>query len=367
MDPLLPLQRKKQKKTLPDPRLLLDGLDAAVVLLEADLRIGYLNAAAENLLRVSSSTALGQGFDHFCQSLAEESLSSLLGETQRTGTTLCRYALPLRVADGGRVVVDFLCNVFDAGEEQWIVELRPVESALRRVEEEMQDQIFAAAQEMLIGLAHEIKNPLGGLRGAAQLLERELPHPELQEYTQVILHEVDRLRRLVDRLRGDRAEPNVRWINIHEVLEHVRRLVQVNLPTGIALRRDYDLSLPELEADPEQLVQVFLNLLRNARQALGGQGEILVRTRVERFVQLQQRLHRLVLRVDIQDNGPGIPEELQPRIFLPLVTSRADGMGMGLAIVQNLVRAHGGTVHSRSEPGRTVFSVRLPLPSGRNS
>ncbi len=236
-DPLLPLQRRKQKKTLPDPRLLLDGLDAAVLLLEADLRIGYLNAAAENLLRVSSSTALGQGFDHFCQSLAEESLSSLLGETQRTGTTLCRYALPLRVADGGRVVVDFLCNVLGAGEEQWIVELRPVESALRRVEEEMQDQIFAAAQEMLIGLAHEIKNPLGGLRGAAQLLERELPHPELQEYTQVILHEVDRLRRLVDRLRGDRTEPNVRWINIHEVLEHVRRLVQVNLPTGIALRR----------------------------------------------------------------------------------------------------------------------------------
>ena len=361
---MIPIKRSKKKPAAPEPLTILDGLDAAVVLLSAGDEIEYFNASAENLLRVSSSVAVGKDLMSFCATLEGESLESILGDARRAGTVVSRHALPLRVADGGRVVVDLLCNGLSTN-KSWVLELRPVEASLRRAEEEMQDKVFEAAQEMLAGLAHEIKNPLGGLRGAAQLLERELPTPELQEYTRIILHEVDRLRRLVDRLRGDKAQPQRRMVNIHEVLEHVRRLLQVNLPTGVALRFDYDLSIPEFEADPEQLVQVFLNLLRNARQALAGQGMILIRTRVERFVNLQQHLYRLALRVDIGDDGHGIPEDLLPRIFLPLVTSRAEGMGMGLAIVQNLVRAHGGTVHCRSLPGDTVFSVRLPLSDGR--
>jgi len=363
---VIPRKRRIKRPVPPEPLLILDGLEAAVLLLSVDGEIIYLNASAENLLRVSASAAVGKPLEAFCTAPDGESLASILQDVRRTGATISRYAVPLRLADGGRVVVDILCNGSRAGED-WIFELRPVEDSLRRAEEEMQDRVFEAAQEMLVGLAHEIKNPLGGLRGAAQLLERELPSPELHEYTRIILHEVDRLRRLVDRLRGDKAQPQRRMVNIHEVLEHVRRLLQVNLPTGVALRFDYDLSIPEFEADPEQLVQVFLNLLRNARQALAGRGMILIRTRVERFVNLQQRLYRLVLRVDVMDDGPGIAEELLPRIFLPLVTSRAEGMGMGLAIVQNLVRAHGGSVHCRSMPGETVFSVRLPLSDGRTS
>ena len=360
---MIPIKRSKKKPAAPDLLATLDGLDAAVLLLSLEGEIVYLNSSAENLLQISASVCLGERLESFCATLADESLATILQDARRAGTVVSRHALALRVADGGRVVVDLLCNGLNMG-SHWVLELRPVEASLRRVEEEMQDRVFEAAQEMLAGLAHEIKNPLGGLRGAAQLLERELPTPELQEYTRIILHEVDRLRRLVDRLRGDKAAPQRRMVNIHEVLEHVRRLLQVNLPTGVALRFDYDLSIPEFQADPEQLVQVFLNLLRNARQALAGQGNILIRTRVERFVNLQQRLYRLVLRVDIADDGPGIPEELLPRIFLPLVTSRAEGMGMGLAIVQNLVRAHGGTVHCRSVPGDTVFSIRLPLSDG---
>ncbi|MEY2342703.1 nitrogen regulation protein NR(II) [Acidithiobacillus sp. IBUN Pt1247-S3] len=361
---MIPIKRSKKKLAAPEPLAILDGLDAAVVLLSVGNEIEYLNSSAENLLRVSSSVSVGKDLKSFCATLEGESLENILNDARRAGTVVSRHALPLRVADGGRVVVDLLCNGLSTS-RSWVLELRPVEASLRRAEEEMQDKVFEAAQEMLAGLAHEIKNPLGGLRGAAQLLERELPTPELQEYTRIILHEVDRLRRLVDRLRGDKTQPQRRMVNIHEVLEHVRRLLQVNLPTGVALRFDYDLSIPEFEADPEQLVQVFLNLLRNARQALAGQGMILIRTRVERFVNLQQHLYRLVLRVDISDDGPGISEDLLPRIFLPLVTSRAEGMGMGLAIVQNLVRAHGGTVHCRSLPGDTEFSVRLPLSDGR--
>ncbi|WP_255789682.1 nitrogen regulation protein NR(II) [Igneacidithiobacillus copahuensis] len=363
---MIPIKRSKKKTASPEPMAILDGLDAAVLLLSAEDEVEYLNASAENLLRVSASVSRGKALESFCATAEGESLKSILSDARRAGTMVSRHAVPLRVADGSRAVVDLLCSGLSTG-SSWVLELRPVEASLRRAEEEMQDKVFEAAQEMLAGLAHEIKNPLGGLRGAAQLLERELPSPELQEYTRIILHEVDRLRRLVDRLRGDKTQPQRRMVNIHEVLEHVRRLLQVNLPTGVALRFDYDLSIPEFEADPEQLVQVFLNLLRNARQALAGQGTILIRTRVERFMNLQQRLYRLVLRVDISDDGPGIPEDLLPRIFLPLVTSRAEGMGMGLAIVQNLVRSHGGTVHCRSQPGDTVFSVRLPLPDGRFS
>ena len=242
-----------------------------------------------------------------------------------------------------------------------IIEMRPMELPARHAEEEMQDRIYGAAQEMLRGLAHEIKNPLGGLRGATQLLERELQRPELKDYTRVILHEVDRLHHLVDRLQGPRSRPVFAEVNIHQVLEHVRRLLNAELPTGIAVRFDYDPSIPDILADQEQLVQVFLNLMRNAQQAVDRHGTILIRTRVERYVTLLHHKFRLALRVDVVDSGPGIPAELLPRIFLPLVTSRAEGMGMGLAIAQGLVRGHGGVIHCHSQPKETVFSVSLPL------
>ena len=218
-------------------------------------------------------------------------------------------------------------------------------------------------RSLVRGLAHEIKNPLGGLRGAAQLLERQLPSEELKEFTQVIIGEADRLQNLLDRMLGPNTPPNMRMINIHSVLERVRTLVEAenaSLP-GIELERDYDPSIPDVYGDAEQLIQVVLNLVRNAIQALGQEGRIVLRTRTQRQVTLGQKVHRLVLRVDIVDNGPGIPEPLQNDIFYPMVTGRADGTGLGLPIAQSVINHHGGLIECASRPGETVFTIYLPL------
>ncbi len=352
-------QPKKNIKTLPTENTVLDALESAVLALGVDQKIGYMNPAAENLLRVSQHKAHGHTVASLCSIVGEDRFAALFADASEINRAILRRALSLQLHDGGHAVVDLVVTPLTAG--GLIVEMRPMELPARHAEEEMQDRIYAAAQEMLRGLAHEIKNPLGGLRGATQLLERELQRPELKDYTRVILHEVDRLHHLVDRLQGSRNRPVFERINIHQVLEHVRRLLNAELPTGISLRFDYDLSIPEIYADQEQMVQVFLNLLRNAQQALDRHGTILIRTRVDRYVTLLQQKFRLALRVDIVDSGPGIPADLLPRIFLPLVTSRAEGMGMGLAIAQGLIRGHGGVVHCHSRPGETIFSVSLPL------
>ncbi|MHB1495886.1 MAG: nitrogen regulation protein NR(II) [Acidithiobacillus sp.] len=351
--------RRKRITALPTEHMVLDALESAVLILGGDYHIRYMNPAAENLLRISQHQALGQTLSALCSIVGEERFVTLFADAATANTAVLRRALSLVLSEGGSAVVDLV--VTPAPTDGLIIEMRPMELPARHAEEEMQDRIYGAAQEMLRGLAHEIKNPLGGLRGATQLLERELQRPELKDYTRVILHEVDRLHHLVDRLQGPRSRPVFAEVNIHQVLEHVRRLLNAELPTGIAVRFDYDPSIPDILADQEQLVQVFLNLMRNAQQAVDRHGTILIRTRVERYVTLLHHKFRLALRVDVVDSGPGIPAELLPRIFLPLVTSRAEGMGMGLAIAQGLVRGHGGVIHCHSQPKETVFSVSLPL------
>jgi two-component system nitrogen regulation sensor histidine kinase GlnL len=218
-----------------------------------------------------------------------------------------------------------------------------------------------SARALVRGLAHEIRNPLGGLRGAAQLLERELGTEELKEYTRIIVHEADRLQALVDRLLGPRMLPSKRLINIHEVTERVRALIQAEAPGGIVVDRDYDPSIPELYADPELLIQATLNVAQNAVQAVADAGHILLRTRVHRQYTIGQRRHRLVARIDICDNGAGIREDLKDLIFYPMVTGRNDGTGLGLSIAQSLVNQHAGLIECHSEPGNTTFSILLPL------
>jgi len=338
---------------------LVEALDSGVVQLDGARRILYLNPAAEHLLKISLSQARGRALAELCIPEGQEGLDAMLDAAVASGRIQYRRALPLHRMDGDLVVLDLVISALEGA--GWLIELRSVELSLRQTEEALQERIYLAAQEMLRGLAHEIKNPLGGLRGAAQLLEAELPRADLREYTRIILHEVDRLRSLVDRLRGPAGAPVLQSVNIHEVLEHCRRLLQIDLPSGMVLRFDYDPSLPEIQADPGQLVQVFLNLLRNAEQAVQGHGRVLLRTRIERQVPWMQRVHSLAIRVDVVDDGPGIPADFLPRIFLPLVTTRAEGLGMGLAIVQSIVRAHGGAVHCHSRPGETVFSVWFPL------
>jgi two-component system nitrogen regulation sensor histidine kinase GlnL len=219
-----------------------------------------------------------------------------------------------------------------------------------------------AARALVRGLAHEIKNPLGGLRGAAQLLERELPDPALAEYTRVIIDEADRLQALVDRLLGPNRVPSYRRVNIHQVLERVRALVKAEAGQQLLIERDYDPSIPDLYGDADQLIQAVLNITRNAARALGTSGgKIILRSRVLRQLTLGSHRHRLVAQIEIEDDGPGIPEDLRHKIFYPMLSASAGGQGIGLSIAQSLVSQHGGLIELRSRPGQTVFTVFLPV------
>jgi two-component system nitrogen regulation sensor histidine kinase GlnL len=250
-----------------------------------------------------------------------------------------------------------------------VIELVEVEQQARQDREErVQDQV-QANKELIRNLAHEIKNPLGGIRGSAQLLQMELESKALTEYTQVIIHEADRLQALVDRLLAPHRRPHlVGDVNIHEVCERVRSLILAEFPRGLQVWRDYDTSLPEFRGDREQLIQALLNIAHNAAQALServaqtGDALITLRTRVARRVTINRQLHRLALVLHIEDNGPGIPESLRDRIFYPLVSGREGGSGLGLTLAQTFVQQHHGTIECESEPGRTVFRILIPLP-----
>jgi two-component system nitrogen regulation sensor histidine kinase GlnL len=257
------------------------------------------------------------------------------------------------------------CSIspLDAPQQGVLLELRAVDPQLRIARLEQARLQQEANRELLRNLAHEIKNPLGGIRGAAQLLEHELPRESLREYTQVIIKESDRLQSLMERLLTPHRTPRFGAVNIHEVLERVRSLILAETPTGIKLRRDYDISLPEIRADSEQLIQAVLNIARNAVQAMHGQGEIIFKTRVARQITLESRRHKLGLRVEIIDNGPGIPDEIREQIFYPLVSGREGGSGLGLAVAQTLVAQNHGTIDCESRPGHTMFYIFLPLPA----
>jgi len=224
-----------------------------------------------------------------------------------------------------------------------------------------------ANQELIRNLAHEIKNPLGGIRGSAQLLDRELARmdnaAELREYTQVIIGEADRLQDLMHRLLSSHRGMQPAQISIHEVLERVRRLIHAEFP-GVRVKRDYDTSLPDITGDREQLIQAILNIVRNAAQAMQGEGEIVTRTRALRQVTLAKKRYRLALELQIIDNGPGIPADIRDRIFYPLVSGREGGTGLGLALAQSFVQQHHGSIDVESMPGRTCFTLRLPLQNG---
>jgi two-component system nitrogen regulation sensor histidine kinase GlnL len=242
-----------------------------------------------------------------------------------------------------------------------LLELQPIEHQLAATREERLIEQQKASRELIRNLAHEIKNPLGGIRGAAQLLEHELSNPSLKEYTQVIIKEADRLQDLMQRLLTPHRAMLPTTVNIHEILERVRSLLTAEFPGSLSMRRDYDTSLPELVGDREQLIQAVLNIARNAAQAMQGEGEIVLRTRVLRQVTLAKKRYRLALEIKVVDNGPGIPETVRERMFYPLVSGREGGSGLGLTIAQNFVQHHHGTIDCVSQPGNTIFTIRLPV------
>lgn len=339
----------------------LDGLTTAVLAVDEGLRITTLNSACESLFGVSRRMAFGMllvdAVPHF------KPYESRLRAALQTVTGFIERETELRRNGDPGVTVDWTVTPFAAGGKKpgLLMELLAVDRHLRISRDEQLLAHFDASRELIRGLAHEIKNPLGGIRGAAQLMEREYPDAGHREYTRVIIREADRLQNLVNRMLGPNRLPQKSLLNVHEVLEHVRQLVQAEAPSGVAVLRDYDPSIPELIADREQLIQAILNILRNALQAVDGEGTIVLRTRTRRQFTIGAQRHKLVAQIDIEDDGPGIPAAMIEKIFYPMVTTRAEGTGLGLPIAQYLVHSHGGLIECRSRPGCTVFTIYLPL------
>jgi two-component system nitrogen regulation sensor histidine kinase GlnL len=333
----------------------LDLLATAVVVLDDEFVVRYANPAAENLLTAGARSLIGHPFLGFFAERTE--LERSLEEARIIHWDYS--ARNVTYVRTGREPVPLSCTVtrIDAFGVALLAELRPIEQQLRiereaRIESEQQ-----ANRELIRNLAHEIKNPLGGLRGSAQLLERELERQELREYTQVIIKEADRLQTLMDRMLTPHRAPHFEPVSVHEVLERVRSLVRAEF--GIEIVRDYDPSLPEFLGDREQLIQAALNIARNSAQS--GAKEVVFRTRALRQVTILKQRHRLALELQVIDDGPGVPEEIQDRIFNPLVSGREGGTGLGLSLAQTFVHYHHGVIEFESRPGRTIFRILLPL------
>jgi two-component system nitrogen regulation sensor histidine kinase GlnL len=340
----------------------LEYLASAVMVLDERGVVRFANQAAESVLGAAARSLVGQAFVPLFE--ADAALEKALADTLVThwdySAQNVSYARP------GREPMQLACVLtrIDAPGTPLLAELRPIEQQLRQAREERLVGEQQANRELIRNLAHEIKNPLGGLRGSAQLLERELDRPELREYTQVIIKEADRLQTLLDRLLTPHRQPRVAPLGIHEVLERVRSLVLAEFASGVAIECDYDPSLPDLEGDKEQLIQAVLNVVRNAAQAITGSGRpgnIALRTRALRQVTLLRQRHRLALELQVIDDGPGVPEDIRDRIFNPLVSGRDGGSGLGLSLAQTFVHYHRGVIECDSRPGRTVFRIVLPL------
>jgi two-component system, NtrC family, nitrogen regulation sensor histidine kinase GlnL len=333
----------------------LELLATAVVALDERLYVRYANPAAENLLATGAKSLIGQPF----LSLFYEK-DRLAASLREASATYWDYAAQnVTYARPGREPLPLSCVVtrIDGSGLALLAELRPIGEQLRLAREERLAAGEQANRELIRNLAHEIKNPLGGLRGSAQLLERELEQPELREYTQVIIKEADRLQALMDRMLTPHRAPHMEPLSVHQVLERVRSLVKAEF--GVVIERDYDPSLPELVGDREQLIQAMLNIARNAAQS--GAASIVFKTRAVRQVTILRQRHRLALELQVIDDGPGVPEEIQDRIFNPLVSGREGGTGLGLSLAQTFVQYHHGVIEFESRPGRTTFRILLPL------
>lgn len=340
-----------------------------MAVLHHDGAIAFANTSLQDALGLSLRHLQGKAFTAL---LVDSAMcQTALLAAQEKGFTALRFESSLRRSGRAPLAVHIHVSCLDAGGSgagQVLLELWPQQQHARQDREERLRQQAQAHHELIRNLAHEIKNPLGGMRGAAQLLAMELDNPELGEYTQVIIHEVDRLQSLVDRLLAPHRHPHrVSDVNIHEICERVAAVVLTQHPQGLAILRDYDTSIPEFRGDREQLIQVVLNIVDNAAHALqpriaAGDGQIVLRTRIARQITLGRERYKLALQLHVIDNGPGIPETIRDRIFYPLVSGRDGGSGLGLSLAQTFVQRHHGLIECDSELGRTEFRILIPLP-----
>jgi two-component system nitrogen regulation sensor histidine kinase GlnL len=343
----------------------LDLLATLVAVLRGDGTVLFANAALEDALGLSRRSIEGASFlSHFTQ---PQLLRNALDGARTNEYAALRYDTSLLRQNVEPLRVHVVLAQTDHPDE-FVVELLPLEAQTRQDREERLMDQAQATKELIRNLAHEIKNPLGGIRGAAQLLEMEIDGRDLKEYTRVIIHEADRLQTLVDRLLAPHRRPHVVGdVNIHEVCERVRSLILAEFPRGLKVVRDYDTSIPEFRGDREQLIQAVLNIAHNACQALAeriaaGEGEITFKTRIGRQVTFGKQRYRLALELHVIDNGPGVPDSIKDRIFYPLVSGREGGSGLGLTLAQTFVQQHHGLIECDSVPGRTDFKILIPLP-----
>jgi two-component system nitrogen regulation sensor histidine kinase GlnL len=343
-----------------------DLLATPVAVMQGQGRVRFVNAALEDALGLSRRTLYDTHLpDYFVD---PQPLIMALAGAQSNEFAALRYEAQLRRLNHDEPLpVHVIVALTDLPDEV-IVELLPVEQQTRQEREERLLDQAQANKELIRNLAHEIKNPLGGIRGSAQLLEMELDDKDLTEYTQVIIREADRLQTLVDRLLAPHRRPHVVGdVNIHEVCERVRALILAEFPRGLKVVRDYDISIPEFRGDREQLIQAVLNIAHNAAQALQerlaqGDAQITLKTRVLRQVTFGKQRYRLALELHVMDNGPGVPDSIKDRIFFPLISGREGGSGLGLTLAQTFVQQHHGLIECDSEPGRTDFKILIPLP-----
>lgn len=341
---------------------ILNNLSIAVLSLDHRLSLRFINQSAESLLEVSGKRACNHPISEII--VNSEDLEAILFEALQTGQKFTRRKVKLELSNGHFITCDYAVTPMNDDEwPQLLMEIYPLDRYLRIDRDESLTSHQEITRQMIRGLAHEIKNPLGGIRGSAQLLERELNDKELGQYTEIIISETDRLTSLVDRLLGPKSLPNPEDINIHEVLERVRKLIELEASPPIKIDRDYDPSIPDIKIDAELLVQVFLNIARNAMQSLEDvdNPKLTFVTRVERLFTIGAQQHKIVIRVGIIDNGPGIPEAIKEHLFFPMISGRSNGTGLGLSVAQSIIHQHRGLIEFESEPGRTAFSVIIPL------
>jgi two-component system, NtrC family, nitrogen regulation sensor histidine kinase GlnL len=337
----------------------LDLLATAVLILDRTFHLMHANAAAQSLFAFSHRNAIGLPLTRLLP--GNDALMSMMEQVVRNDAGFNENELIVNLPGAAPLHLACMAAPVETGEAGLVIEFHQLDQHLKIAREEKILENQKLNRELIRNLAHEIKNPLGGIRGSAQLLERELPQGDLREYTQVIVHEADRLQALMDRMLTPHRVPKMSTLNIHEVMERVRRLILAEFPDGVVVKRDYDISLPDLYGDPEQLIQALLNVARNAAQAMEGTGEIRFVTRIARQVTLAKRRHRLAIMVHVIDNGPGVPPHLRDQVFYPLVTGRDGGTGLGLSLAQNFINQHHGIIEFESVAGNTQFTIVLPV------
>ncbi len=361
-------------KISPDYKALLDNLATAIIVGDGELRLVYMNPACEALLKMSFNHARGSSIKHFYHEVHHSDANTSLdkaAQTLKDGSLYTKRKARWCLGNNETITVDYTVTPLPDA-HQILFEIQPLDRLLQISREETLIASQSTTRNLLRGLAHEVKNPLGGIRGSAQLLEKELEeisnNPDLKDYTNVIISESDRLRNLVDRMLGPRQPIDFIDVNIHEILERVITLIYAETKGSIILERNYDPSIPDIKGDLELLIQALLNIVRNATQALNSQQDsvnenptITISTRVQRQFTIGRKHYPLVACITISDNGPGIPTDIIEDIFYPMISGRAEGTGLGLSISQQLINQHKGLIECESEPGNTRFSIYIPL------